>query len=77
MVKYAVTKGGKKMATKLIKKGHGYYLYLTVEGHKELWRGTIDSKNGYRAGYVMDSDNFDIAVEVAKEEMASLMAGAV
>lgn len=64
------------MSAKLIKQGQGYYLYKTADGFKELWKGKMGSAYGYRAGYVMDSDNFDVAVDAAKEEMASFMAEA-
>lgn len=56
-----------------IKKQGNYRLYR-VENHLELWHGTYQGKNSYRAGYVADAENFEYAIDVAEEEMRCLMA---
>jgi Zn/Cd-binding protein ZinT len=69
-------KEAKKM--KLLKKRDGYYLYK-VEGFKvlELWKGKEGGKFSYRAGYVSDVDNLDVAIFNAEEEMRSMMREAI
>jgi hypothetical protein len=56
-----------------IKKQGKYRLY-SVENHYELWVGTYEGKDSYRAGYVSDPENFEYAIDVAEEEMRCLMA---
>jgi hypothetical protein len=58
---------------KAIKQKDGYYLYK-IDGHLELWRGKYGSEYGFNAGYVAYAENFEYAVDVAKEEAAALMA---
>jgi hypothetical protein len=58
---------------KAIKKQGNYRLYR-IDGHLELWSGVFGGEYSYRAGYVTDADNFEYAIEVAKEEMRYLMA---
>jgi hypothetical protein len=48
-----------------------------IQGHYELWRGRMSSKNGYRAGYVSNPDNMQEAINAAEEEMRYLMAEAI
>jgi hypothetical protein len=62
--------------TKAIKKAKGYSLYKTEDGY-ELWRGNMAGKWSFRAGYVSDPENFDMAVDAAEEEMRCLMAEAI
>jgi hypothetical protein len=59
-----------------VKKASGYKMYK-VQGHYELWRGRMSSKNGYRAGYVSNPDNMQEAIYAAQEEMRCLMAEAI
>lgn len=61
---------------KALKTDGKYYLYK-IDGHLELWRGKIGGEYSYRAGYVMDADNFEVACYEADEEMRSLMAQGV
>ena len=65
-------KEAKKM--QLLKKRDGYYLYK-AEGFKvlELWKGKEGGKFSYRAGYVSDVDNLDVAIFNAEEEMRTMM----
>jgi len=56
----------------LLKSKDGYYLYK-VGDYKELWHGKMGVENSYRAGYVMDADNFEMAIQSAEEEMRSLV----
>ena len=58
---------------KSIKKIGEYRLYR-IEGCLELWKGSYGGKYSYRAGYVSNSENIEHAIDVAKEEIASLMA---
>jgi hypothetical protein len=62
--------------TRALKKLNGYYLYKTSDGY-ELWRGNMAGKWSFRAGYVMNPDNFEVAVDAAEEEMRCLMAEAL
>lgn len=62
---------------KAIKKSGNYRLYR-VDGHLELWLGTRsntgDYSTGVIVGYVSDAENFEYAVDMAREEMRYLMA---
>lgn len=62
---------GKQMA-KAIKKSGKYNLYKTNDGY-ELWYGNIAGQWSFRAGYVSNPDNFEMAVDAAEEEMRCLM----
>jgi hypothetical protein len=55
----------------------GKYRLYRIENHYELWVGTYEGKNSYRAGYVMYPENFLHAIDVAEEEMRCLMAEAI
>ncbi len=59
-----------------VKKIGSYKLYK-IQGHYELWRGRMTSKNGYRAGYVSNADDMQVAIDAAEEEMRHLMAEAI
>ena len=61
---------------KALKTDGKYYLYK-IDGHLELWRGKIGGEYSFRAGYVMDAENFEMACDSADEEMAYLMAQGV
>lgn len=67
---------GKGDTMKAIKVEGNYRLYK-VEGNYELWFGTYTldtaSEKGVRVGYVSDPENFEDAVDVAKEELAYMM----
>lgn len=52
----------------------GKYNLYRIDGHLELWRGKFGGEYSYRAGYVMDKENFELAVANADEEMRYLMA---
>ena len=45
-----------------------------IDGHLELWRGKFGGKYSFSAGVVSNKDNFEMACDVADEEMACLMA---
>jgi hypothetical protein len=64
---------------KAIKKSENFRLYK-IENHFELWLGnyTTDkySDKGVRLGYVSNPENWEEALENAKEEIACLMVGA-
>jgi hypothetical protein len=53
---------------------NGKYNLYKIEGHLELWSGKFGGEYSFRAGYVMDADNFEVACFEADEEMRSLMA---
>lgn len=53
-----------------IRSKDGYKMYR-IDGHLEMWFG--NTTDGVRVGYVSDADNFEYAVEVAKEEADCLM----
>ena len=57
---------------KIIKKSGKYNLYKTNDGY-ELWHGNITGQWSFRAGYVSNPDNFEMAVDAAEEEMRCLM----
>jgi hypothetical protein len=57
---------------KVVAKREGYEL----RDNGELWRVFEDSECNYMAGYVMDAENLDYAIEMAEEEMRVLMAQA-
>jgi hypothetical protein len=59
-----------------VKKIGGYKLYK-IQGQYELWHGRMTSKNGYRAGYVSNPENMQVAIDAAEEEMRCLMAEAI
>ena len=67
---------GKGEKVRSIKKQGNYRLY-SVENHYELWVGTYEGKNSYRAGYVANPENFEYAIDVAEEEMRYLRAEAI
>ena len=52
----------------------GKYNLYKVNGLLELWRGKIGGEYSFRAGYVSNRDNFEMATIAADEEMAYLMA---
>jgi len=56
-------------------KRSGYNLYR-IQGVWELWKGAIEHAYAYRAGYVSNPENFDMAVDAAEEEIRCLMAEA-
>lgn len=61
-----------------VKKSNGYYAYK-IQGMIELWRGKIEeeeTKYSYRAGYVSNIENLEMAIDAAQEEMRCLMAEA-
>lgn len=52
-----------------------YFLYKAEDcGLFELWKGRQEGEYSYRAGYVQDKANFEVAVDAAEEEMRCLMA---
>ena len=59
----------KKPDCEIVARRKGYALYA----NGELW---TTGKYGYRAGYVMDPENIDIAIDEAEEEMRCLEAEA-
>ena len=65
------TNGRHKMKT--IKTDGKYFLY-NIDGHLELWKGKFGGEYSYRAGYVSNRNNFEVAVDAAEEEMRCLMA---
>lgn len=62
---------------KAIKKEGNYRLYK-IDNNYELWFGiyTTDilSDKGVKVGYVSNPDNFEDAIDTAKEEMDYMMA---
>lgn len=64
------------MSAKAIKTdGKKYWLYKSEDfGGYELWRGKKGGEYSFRAGYVANKDNFEIACYEADEEMRYLMA---
>jgi hypothetical protein len=64
---------------KAIKKSENFRLYK-IENHFELWLGIYTtekySDKGVRLGYVSSPENWEEALENAKEEIACLMVGA-
>ena len=52
----------------------GKYNLYRIDGHLELWRGKFGGEYSFRAGYVSNADNFEMACISADEEMACLMA---
>lgn len=58
---------------KPVKKAGKFHLYK-IQGMFELWNGAIEGEWSYRAGYVANPDNLDIAVDAANEEIRCLMA---
>jgi len=65
------------MVIEPIKVEDNYRLYK-IDNHYELWMGvyTTDkySETGVLVGYVSNPDNFEDAIDTAKEELAYLMA---
>ena len=61
------------MGVKLITEKDGYFLYR-VGDYNELWRGKMGVENSYRAGYVQNPENIDMAIAEAEAEMRSLIA---
>jgi hypothetical protein len=59
-----------------VKKARGYFVY-NIQGYKELWKGKMEGEYSYRAGYVSDIANLEVAIDNAEEEMRCLMAEAI
>jgi hypothetical protein len=62
---------GEKM--RALRSKDGYKMYR-INGSLEMWFGNAnDPDNSCRVGYVANADNFEHAVEVAKEDAYYLM----